>query len=234
MPKLSFRAFAVALLLTAGACVTSGCAVAESQSSTIKSSFEFQVSSFQGPNFGCLIGKTGCWKPGLETGHWKLETVSLGGPAMSFALRTTAFANGGDIPAKYTCSGADVSPQLTWTEPPARTQSLALIVDDPDAPRGTFTHWILYNLNPQTKELPENFPKAGPAPRGAARGRNGFGATGYRGPCPPPGKPHRYFFKLYALDTKLNLKPDATQDELESAMKGHVLAQAEWMGKFKR
>ena len=168
------------------------------------------------------------------SGGLNLEFSNSGGPAMTFALQTSAFEPGGEIPAQYTCSGTDISPQLTWSEVPAGTQALALIVDDPDAPSGTFTHWVLYNLPPQEKELRENLPKTEQLPNGALQGRNDFRRTGYGGPCPPPGKPHRYFFKLYALGTKLNLKAGATKSELEAAIKGHILAQAELMGKFKR
>ncbi len=153
---------------------------------------------------------------------------------MSLKLTTNAFAPGGDIPAKYTCSASDVSPALALSGAPAATKSLALIVDDPDAPAGTWTHWILYDLPPQTTEVPEAVPKDEQLPSGARQGRNDFRRIGYGGPCPPPGKPHRYFFKLYALDTSLKLKPGATKKEVESAMQGHILAQAELMGKFKR
>jgi hypothetical protein len=163
-----------------------------------------------------------------------LVIANLGGSAVTFALRTNAFEAGGEIPAKYTCSGADVSPALSWPEPPANTQALALIVDDPDAPSGTFTHWVLYNLGPQERELREGLPKTEQLPGGALQGRNDFRRIGYGGPCPPPGKPHRYFFKLYALDAKLNLKPGASKSELETAMKGHILGQAELVGKFHR
>ncbi len=148
-------------------------------------------------------------------------------------LQTDAFAPGADIPAKYTCSGANVSPALQWSDTPTGTQSFALIMDDPDAPVGTFTHWVLYNLPPQENRLAEGVPNS-ELPGGAAQGVNGFRKTGYGGPCPPPGKPHRYFFKLYALDTKLNLKPGASKDEVERAIKGHIVGQAELMGKFKR
>jgi Raf kinase inhibitor-like YbhB/YbcL family protein len=161
-------------------------------------------------------------------------TAIPGEPAMTFALHTTVFPPGGDIPAKHTCSGADVSPPLSWSDPPANTQALALIMDDPDAPSGTFTHWVLYNLGAKEKELREGVPKTEQLPGGALQGRNGFGKIGYGGPCPPPGKPHRYFFRLYALDGKVNLKPAAGRNELEAAIKGHVLAEAELMGRFKR
>ncbi len=152
---------------------------------------------------------------------------------MAFSIESRAFAKGGEIPAKFTCTGDDVSPALKWNEPPAGTQSLALIADDPDAPAGTWVHWVAYDIAPQTRELPEGAGK-GQLPGGGQQGKNDFRRSGYGGPCPPPGKPHRYFFKLYALDTKLNLKPGATKSDLEQAMKGHVLAQTELMGTFKR
>ncbi len=153
---------------------------------------------------------------------------------MPFALHTSAFPAEGEIPAKYTCSGADVSPALEWTEAPAGTKSFALVVDDPDAPSGTFTHWVLYNLGPQETAVSENLPKTEQLPSGARQGRNDFRRTGYSGPCPPPGKPHRYFFKLYALDDVLQLTGAPTRQDLERAIKGHVLGEASVMGKFKR
>lgn len=153
---------------------------------------------------------------------------------MSFALNTTAFAEGGLIPKKYTCDGADLSPALTWADAPPGTQSLALIADDPDAPVGTWTHWIAWNLPPASTGLPEGAPKQETLADGTRQGSNDFKRIGYGGPCPPVGKPHRYFFRLYALDTKLPLNPGATRQELERAIKGHVLAQAEFMGKYGR
>jgi Raf kinase inhibitor-like YbhB/YbcL family protein len=157
-----------------------------------------------------------------------------GESAMTFVLRTNAFVPGGEIPAKYTCSGADLSPELSWKDLPGGTQALALIMDDPDAPGGTFTHWVLYNLDSREKRLPESLPKTDRAVAGAFQGRNDFGRLGYGGPCPPPGKSHRYFFKLYALDSRLNIEAGATRKELELAMKGHMLGQADLMGTFKR
>jgi len=139
---------------------------------------------------------------------------------MAFTLQSSAFQNGGSIPKKFTCEAADVSPELTWSGVPEKTQSFALIADDPDAPMGTWVHWVIYDLPPNTAKLPEGVPKQEQA--------------AYGGPCPPPGKPHRYFFKLYALDSKLNLKPGARKPEVEAAMKGHVLAEAELMGKYGR
>ena len=153
---------------------------------------------------------------------------------MPFRITTTAFSNGGTIPKNYTCDGPDLSPPLTWKDPPAGTQSFALITDDPDAPAGTWVHWVIYNIPSTTKELPEGVQKTEKLPDGTLQGRNDFRKIGYGGPCPPPGKPHRYFFKLYALDTKLSLKPGATKAELESAMKGHTLGQTEIMAKYGR
>jgi Raf kinase inhibitor-like YbhB/YbcL family protein len=156
------------------------------------------------------------------------------GETMSLQMSSAAFSAGEAIPKKFTCDGPDVSPQLKWNDPPANTQSMALIMDDPDAPGSTWVHWVLYDLPANTRELPEGVAKQEQLASGARQGRNDFEKTGYGGPCPPPGKPHRYFFKLYALDNKLNLKSGATKAELERAMKSHVLAQAELIGKYGR
>lgn len=153
---------------------------------------------------------------------------------MSFSLQSSAFSQGADIPRKFTCDGPDLSPALKWTEPPPGTQSLAIVMDDPDAPVGTWVHWVLYDLPGSTRELPEGIAKKDVLDNGGRQGRNDFGRLGYGGPCPPPGKPHRYFFKLYALDVATTLKSGATKADLERAMKGHVLAQAELMGRYKR
>ena len=136
---------------------------------------------------------------------------------MSFEISSTAFPDGGMIPKKFTCDGADVSPPLSWTPAPAGTQSFALIMDDPDAPAGTWVHWVIYNLPADTRELPEGVEKQKQLASRAIQGRNDFRRIGYGGPCPPPGKPHRYYFKLYALDTELTLKAEATKPELERA-----------------
>lgn len=151
---------------------------------------------------------------------------------MSFQLSTTAFMND-IIPNKFTCDGLDVSPSLLWTEPPKGTESLALIMDDPDAPAGTWVHWVLYDLPAETRGLSENVPKDRLLQNGARQGRNDFGKIGYNGPCPPRGRPHRYFFKLYALDAKTNLSPGATGAELQSAIRGRVLAETEIVAKFR-
>jgi Raf kinase inhibitor-like YbhB/YbcL family protein len=149
-------------------------------------------------------------------------------------LTSTAFQAGSDIPNKYTCSGADVSPALSWTEAPADTKSFVLITDDPDAPAGTWVHWVLYDLPGSARQLAEDVPRTDSISPGGVQGQNDFGKIGYRGPCPPPGKPHRYYFKLYALDSTVNLKSGATKKAIEQAMQGHVLAQAELIGRFKR
>jgi len=153
---------------------------------------------------------------------------------MSFQISSTAFSNGETIPKKFTCDGPDVSPQLSWKEAPAAARSFALIMDDPDAPAGTWVHWVLYNLPANTSQLPEGLEKQEQLATGALQGRNDFRKIGYGGPCPPPGTPHRYYFKLFALDTKLNLKAGATKADLERAMKGHILGEAELMGRYGR
>ncbi len=148
-------------------------------------------------------------------------------------IESSAFGSGQPIPQKYTCDGPDVSPPLSWSDAPPGTKTFALIADDPDAPMGTWVHWVIFSLPPQTNALPEGVAKTESA-AGGVHGRNDFGKTGYGGPCPPPGKPHRYFFKLYALDTTLNLRAGATKQDVEKAMQGHVLAQAELMGTYQR
>jgi len=174
----------------------------------------------------------------ILAGVWLLGGFSVFGQAkgwaMSFQISSTAFSNGGTIPKKFTCDGLDASPQLSWTEVPAATRSFALIMYDPDAPAGTWVHWVLYNLPANTKELPEGMEKQEQLATGALQGRNDFRKIGYGGPCPPPGTPHRYYFKLYALGTKLNLKAGATKPDLERAMKGHILGETELMGRYGR
>jgi len=163
-----------------------------------------------------------------------LAAGAAAAPPASLKLRTAAFKPGGDIPRKFTCSGADASPALDWDEPPAGTRSLALIMDDPDAPAGTWVHWVVFDMPASTRQLPEGVPKAETAPGGGRQGVNDFGKTGYGGPCPPPGKPHRYFFKLYAVDRQLGLDARATKHDVEQAMQGHILAQGELAGRFGR
>ena len=153
---------------------------------------------------------------------------------MAFTMISSSFGNGADIPRKHTCEGQDLSPALAWNDPPPATQSFALIADDPDAPAGTWVHWVAYNIPAGTRQLGEGVPGAGEMPGGGLQGINDFRKAGYGGPCPPPGKPHRYFFRLYALDSTLGLKPKVARKDVEQAMKGHVLAQAELMGRYKR
>ena len=168
------------------------------------------------------------WKAGAR------PAVDHEGGTMAFTISSPSFQNDASIPKKFTCDGADVSPELHWSSPPAGTQSFALISDDPDAPVGTWTHWVLFDLPAETTSLPENVAKVDELPAGGRQGRNDFRKIGYGGPCPPPGKPHRYFFKLYALDKRLNLKPGASKQEVEQAMQGHILGRAELMGKYQR
>lgn len=157
-----------------------------------------------------------------------------GHSAMAFSVTSTAFATGAAIPKPYTCQGTDISPALVWCGHPQQTASFALIVDDPDAPVGTWVHWVIWNIPASTQQLAENVAKHDRLDSGAIQGRNDFRGIGYNGPCPPPGNVHRYFFRLYALDAKLNLAPGATRKELDAAMKGHILSQAEYMGTFRR
>ncbi|MBI5326812.1 MAG: YbhB/YbcL family Raf kinase inhibitor-like protein [Deltaproteobacteria bacterium] len=149
-------------------------------------------------------------------------------------IKNTAFEDNGLIPRKHTCDGADISPPLTWTKPPAGTKSIVLICDDPDAPMGTWDHWVLYGLSPETTSLPENVPPQKEVLKGAKQGINDFRKIGYGGPCPPKGPAHRYFFKIYALDTELNLPAGITKKDVEKAMKGHILAEGQLMGKYGR
>lgn len=153
---------------------------------------------------------------------------------MAFELTSTAFKEGELIPKKYTCEGQDVSPHLRWGAPPQGTRSFALIADDPDAPVGTWVHWVVFNIPADERELPEGIPVKEAFPKGARQGLNDFNRIGYGGPCPPPGKPHRYFFKLYALDITLDLKPRATKAQVLDASKGRILGEAQLMGRFGR
>ncbi len=152
----------------------------------------------------------------------------------NISISAEAFKEGGNIPAVYTCDGRDISPALTWSGIPAGTKSIALIMDDPDAPHGTFIHWVLFNIPPDARGLPEAVPKNETLKDGSRQGNTSFGRVGYGGPCPPSGKPHRYYFKLYALDTKLDMPVGVTKADVEKAMNGHMLAKGELMGKYGR
>ncbi len=150
-------------------------------------------------------------------------------------IKSPDFKNGEAIPAKFTCDGEDISPQLVISDIPKGTKSLVLIMDDPDAPMGTWVHWVVYNIPPQTRVLKRNFPKSETLKNGTIQGENSWGRIGYGGPCPPKGdKPHRYFFTLYAVDKKLNLPPGARKREILLAIKGHIIQKAQLMGKYRR
>lgn len=148
-------------------------------------------------------------------------------------VKSTAFENGGMIPARYTCDGKNVSPALEWYSIPSGTRSITIIADDPDAPMGTWVHWVYYDIPPETTSLPENVSPREHPPSGGTHGVNDFGKTGYGGPCPPGGT-HRYYFKIYALDAVLGVTPGATKKQIVKAMEGHILDKTQLMGKYKR
>lgn len=160
--------------------------------------------------------------------------LPAGAAGSAFSLVSRAFAPGAVIPDRHTCTGEDLSPELSWSGAPEGTRTFALVCDDPDAPVGLWVHWVVYNIPSRTTALPEGVGKGAALPTDAQEGKNSWGRTGYGGPCPPPGKPHRYFFTLYALDAPLNLLGGGTKAQVEAAMKGHVLARTELMGTFGR
>lgn len=149
-------------------------------------------------------------------------------------LTSRAFAAERPLPQRFSCLGENASPPLLWEQPPTGTRSLALITDDTDAPGGTFTHWLIYNLPPEIRALPDQLPQTETLSLGALQGLNSFQHTGYDGPCPPPGPPHHYHFRLYALDKMLQIEPGASRTTVEAAMQGHLLAQGELVGTFGR
>ncbi len=153
---------------------------------------------------------------------------------MGFELVSTAFTEGQPIPPRHTGDGADVSPPLSWGDPPDGTAAFVMISDDPDAPVGTWVHWVLYDISPDVRQLPEGVPMDDTVLGSARQGRTDFGTVGYGGPAPPPGRPHRYFFKLYAVDAETALSPGATKQQVLQAIEGHVLAQAQLMGTYQR
>lgn len=174
-----------------------------------------------------LLGASFCRSDTREPSDEKRNMINL-------HLTSVAFTEGKPIPSKYTCEGENASPPLKWNPVPEKTKSLALICDDPDAPGGTWVHWVLYNLPPTVTELSEKAPTTEGLSSGGRQGINDFKRAGYGGPCPPRGNPHRYFFKLYALDTELSLKSGAGKGDLVNAMKGHVLAESQLMGTYQR
>lgn len=152
---------------------------------------------------------------------------------MDIKLTSSAFEDGGMIPSKYTCDGQDISPPLSWDNVPEKTEGIAIICDDPDAPMGTWVHWVLFNLPAEKRELAENVPDDETLPDGTRQGITDFGTTGYGGPCPPSGT-HRYFFKIYALDIPIDIVSIVDKKTLLKAMAGHILAEGQLMGKYKR
>ena len=156
-----------------------------------------------------------------------------GGKPMTIELMSSAFQHGEMIPSKYTCDGDDISPPLQWANIPGGTMTFALISDDPDAPVGTWVHWVLFNIPSHITKLPENVPPTDTLENGAMHGITNFGRLGYGGPCPPSGT-HRYYFKVYAVDAELSLQPGASKKDILEAMEGHILAQGELMGTYKR
>jgi Raf kinase inhibitor-like YbhB/YbcL family protein len=153
---------------------------------------------------------------------------------MKLELTSTGIQEGKAIPQQYTGDGKNLSPPLKWANPPESAKAFALICEDPDAPRKVWTHWVIFNLPPASRELSEGVPAEAQLSNGAVQGKNDFNQIGYGGPAPPPGKPHRYFFKLYALDQQLELRSGATKEQLLEAMKGHVLGEGQLMGTYGR
>ncbi len=156
-----------------------------------------------------------------------------GGQKMEIKITSSAFGNGESIPVKYTCDGENVSPPLKWSNVPQGTKSFAIINDDPDAPMGTWVHWVIYNIPANVMELAERIPPSQKLNNGALQGKNSWGKIGYGGPCPPSGT-HRYFFKIYALDKTLDIGPGASKEEILKAIKGHILAEGQLYGKYSR
>jgi hypothetical protein len=171
-----------------------------------------------------ISGLTGC--------HGTGAAVTPAGRS-SMELTSSSFRDG-RLPNEFTCDGAGRSPQLAWAAPPATARSLALIVTDPDAPVGTFVHWVLFNVPAAQRELPAALPTLEQLPDGSRQGRNDFGNIGYGGPCPPGHSTHRYIFDLYALDATLNLQPGATRKQVEAAMQGHILSRGEVIWRYSR
>lgn len=169
----------------------------------------------------------------LLQGREEVHSKTKGGNSMEIKIASSAFEEGGMIPRRYTCDGEDVSPPLSWSGVPDGTKSLALICDDPDAPVGTWVHWVLFNIPTTVTELSTTVPPERTLENGARHGVNDFRKFGYGGPCPPGGT-HRYYFKLYALDAEIDLEPGLTKGQLLDAMEGHILAQGQLMGRYKR
>jgi Raf kinase inhibitor-like YbhB/YbcL family protein len=160
------------------------------------------------------------------------EPVDTPKSATTMSVSSAAFADGQSIPDKYTCHGQDISPPLQWSGTPSQAKSIALTCEDPDAPSGTFTHWVIFDVPATATGLPENVSKSATLPDGSEQGKNSFGNTGYNGPCPPGGKLHHYIFKVYALDTSVKLDSGAEREDLLKAIDGHVLSQGQLTGTY--
>jgi Raf kinase inhibitor-like YbhB/YbcL family protein len=177
-----------------------------------------------------ILLSSGCkMKAGQSQTNVSADTILT---KSKMTLTSTAFRNDFTIPQQFTCQGEDISPELAWSGTPEGTQCFALLCEDPDAPGGTYIHWVIYNIPATERGLAENFPKRDKLPNGTRQGTNDFKQMGYGGPCPPPGKAHRYYFKLYALDAMINIPGEATRDLLQNAMHGHILAEGETMGTY--
>jgi Raf kinase inhibitor-like YbhB/YbcL family protein len=163
----------------------------------------------------------------------KARSSSPVSSAPALSLTSSSFSNNGAIPRQFTCDGDDLSPNLQWSSAPGGTKSFALLVHDPDAPVD-FTHWLVYRIPPDVHALAQNASSDGAMPRGSEEGINGFHSVGYAGPCPPPGKPHHYFFGLYALDVPVALPPGVKREEFEAAIRGHILAEGRIVGTYQR
>jgi Raf kinase inhibitor-like YbhB/YbcL family protein len=171
---------------------------------------------------------------GIVTGCRGAKGPELGAESPSILLTTAAFHDGDRIPGSYTCDGANTSPALTWSDPPSATKSFALVMDDPDAPMGSFVHWVIYNLPASTRTLPAAEPTQAQLSDGSLQGKNDFPGAGYGGPCPPGHSEHHYRFILYAVDTVLPLPSGATKEQVEDALKGHIVARGKLVGRYSR
>jgi Raf kinase inhibitor-like YbhB/YbcL family protein len=176
-----------------------------------------------------LLAIAGCARPVVQE-----EPIISQDRDAALMLTSPAFTGGGEIPVKYSCNGQSISPPLDWGDGPPGTVSFALILEDPDAPVKNFTHWVIFNLPPDTQGLPEAIPTDATLASGALQGKNGGGSTRYIGPCPPKGSPHHYRFTLYALDKSLDLVAGASKDQVLQAMQGHILAQSQLVGLYQR
>jgi len=177
------------------------------------------------------LAAAGCKDRKVQSGAGDVPEKTAGAV---LELRSSAFADGEAIPSAYTCEGADQSPPLEWSAPPEGTRSLVLVMDDPDAPKGTWVHWVLYAIPPATTSLGENLPKEETVSGGMRQGTTDFDKVGYGGPCPPPGSAHHYSFRIYALDIPSDFEMKLTRAQLEEAIEGHVLAEGKLTGTFKR